>query len=92
MKKIVSIHYLRGIAALLVVAYHNKTSGYEGLSKENYFEYLFKGGAFGVDLFFIISGFIIAYSTQKSNKHNLIDFAIKRTFRIYPRCRIALSL
>lgn len=92
MNKVVSIHYLRGIAALLVVSYHNKTSGYEGLDKQNIFEYLFKGGAFGVDLFFIISGFIIAYSTQESTKNNLLSFNLKRLFRIYPILLVALTL
>ncbi|WP_058962030.1 acyltransferase family protein [Type-E symbiont of Plautia stali] len=80
MNKIVSIHYLRGIAALLVVAYHNKTSGYEASGNQDIFEYLFKGGAFGVDLFFIISGFIIAYSTKENTENNLLNFTLKRLF------------
>lgn len=92
MNKIVSIHYLRGIAALLVVAYHNKTSGYVGSGNHDIFEYLFKGGAFGVDLFFIISGFIIAYSTKENTKNNLINFTLKRLFRIYPILIVAITI
>lgn len=92
MNKIVSIHYLRGVAALLVVAYHNKTSGYETLGNHNIFEFLFRGGAFGVDLFFIISGFIIAYSTQENTKNNILAFTLKRFFRIYPVLFFTLTL
>jgi len=92
LNKVITIHYLRGIASLLVVAYHNKTSGYEVLGNHNIFEYLFKGGAFGVDLFFIISGFIIAFSTQENKEHNLLNFTIKRIFRIYPIFLVAITL
>jgi exopolysaccharide production protein ExoZ len=39
-----------------------------------------KAGAFGVDLFFIISGFVMMYSTSVSAK----NFFFKRIFRIVP--------
>ncbi|MCV5779030.1 acyltransferase family protein, partial [Escherichia coli] len=51
---------------------------------------LFSGGASGVDLFFIISGFIITLSTAK--KTSASDFIIKRLFRIYPILLISLFL
>lgn len=84
MTTILSIHYLRGIAALLVVAYHNRAFSYEHYSAGNLAEVLFQGGAFGVDLFFLISGFIIAYSTKKVEHSLLSEYLLRRFFRIYP--------
>tara|TARA_Y100000591_G_scaffold101443_2_gene86226 strand:+ start:234 stop:1229 length:996 start_codon:yes stop_codon:yes gene_type:complete len=41
---------------------------------------IFQYGMWGVDIFFVISGFIMMYVTENSNKH----FFIKRIFRIVP--------
>jgi peptidoglycan/LPS O-acetylase OafA/YrhL len=68
---IVSIQLLRAIAALSVVYVHCTTAG----------DYnFFSTGTFGVDIFFIISGFIIAYMVSKTTE----DFLIKRIIRIVP--------
>lgn len=80
--KINSIHQLRGVAALLVVLFHFRIYINGVYSPENLGEILFGSGAFGVDLFFIISGFIISLSTKKQT--SLSVFAIRRFFRIYP--------
>lgn len=45
---------------------------------------LFISGNFGVDLFFVISGFVICLSTEKVECHMAIRFIIRRFFRIYP--------
>ncbi|HDC4533314.1 acyltransferase [Enterobacter asburiae] len=80
--KILSIHYLRGIAALLVVFFHFS------IYLDNYYVQkdlgwiLFGGGAFGVDLFFMISGFVIVLSTKNSNSKSI--FLVRRFFRVYP--------
>lgn len=60
-----SIQALRGIAALFVVLEHIR---------------FLNCGAFGVDIFFCISGFMILFSTQKSTDH----FLSKRLIRIVP--------
>ena len=60
-----SIQVLRAAAALLVVTEH---IGF------------MRSGAFGVDIFFVISGFMIMYSTQESMK----AFLRKRLIRILP--------
>ena len=60
-----SIQALRGIAALFVVLEHIR---------------FLNCGAFGVDIFFCISGFMILFSTQKSTEH----FLSKRLIRIVP--------
>lgn len=60
-----SIQALRGITALFVALEHVR---------------FLNCGAFGVDIFFVISGFMVMFSTQKSTKH----FLGKRFIRIYP--------
>lgn len=80
--KIYSLHYMRGIACVLVVLFHFR-GAVNGLYAQNDLgNLLFLHGAIGVDLFFMISGFIIAYATQK--KESQLSFLSKRFFRIYP--------
>ncbi|HDW0017184.1 TPA: acyltransferase [Enterobacter ludwigii] len=78
MGKIYSIQYLRGIACLLVVLLHIKS-----LMPLEY-RYLFSNGGIGVDIFFIISGFIIYYATTKKEESKGRVYFVKRIFRIYP--------
>lgn len=77
-KEIQSIAFLRGIACLFVVLYHLKSSA----PNDSIFFHLFRFGAFGVDLFFMISGFVIVIATM--NDKMVDSFFIKRVFRIYP--------
>ena len=91
MDKIKTIHYLRGIAALLVVCFHIREYINGVYAQQNLGDLLFLSGASGVDLFFIISGFIIAMSTDKKHETNL-TFIIKRIFRIYPVFLISLII
>lgn len=79
-----SIQILRGIAALMVVLYHFRpVLNSEGVRLG---DYLFGKGFVGVDLFFVISGFIMAYTTSLTNDAvaDVKSFAIKRASRIYP--------
>lgn len=66
---------LRGVAALLVVFFHFSLFRPES-------EPVFKFGITGVDLFFMISGFVIFMSIQKVRRG--IDFVINRVSRLYP--------
>jgi exopolysaccharide production protein ExoZ len=59
--KINSIQYLRAIAAILVVYAHSLNFMGGGDSSQSKFFFLKHFGAIGVDLFFVISGFIITY-------------------------------
>ncbi|MCD7097556.1 acyltransferase [Stenotrophomonas sp. MMGLT7] len=74
--KIVSIHYLRGLCALLVVVAHFSYLLPESASRQI-------PGALGVDIFFMISGFIITLVTR-DGREPPASFAAKRFFRIYP--------
>ncbi|MHA3980549.1 acyltransferase family protein [Halovulum sp. GXIMD14794] len=64
-----SIHYLRAIAALAVVIHHATPGGVPAL------------GA-GVDVFFVISGFVIFHTAQRTPRR--LDFLAARIRRIYP--------
>lgn len=80
---------LRGIAALAVVlshytgAYNTRYLGAEQASFD------FEIGAFGVQLFFLISGFVILMTAQKSRK--VSNFVISRASRLYPAYWISLG-
>lgn len=73
---------LRGIAVLLVGFFHFTRFRPEGA-------WGFKFGSTGVDLFFIISGFVIFMSLQKITKG--VEFAINRVSRLYPTYWTAIT-
>jgi len=80
-----SIQYLRGIAAIAVVFRHLS----ERSEKFNIIAEGFNGddiGLWGVDLFFVISGFIMVYITKKNqaNHKYVINFWLRRFLRISP--------
>ncbi|NSL37173.1 acyltransferase, partial [Citrobacter werkmanii] len=79
---LLSLQYLRGIASLLVVLYHARGEISNVYAQSNLGELLFGNGYIGVDLFFMISGFVIMLSTEKDKSS--FSFIIKRLFRIYP--------
>ncbi len=66
---------LRGMAAIMVVMFHYTMHD----EKHNF---LFKLGTAGVDLFFIISGFVIFMSLSKVS--SIWEFIIHRITRLYP--------
>lgn len=77
-----SIHYIRGIAALLVVLFHFREELNNVYPFKTLGDALFINGYIGVDLFFIISGFVISLSTKTDA--SIKNFLLKRFFRIYP--------
>lgn len=80
-----SVQILRGVAALLVVLVHAaQRQDRLGTPAEllSSFAYL---GSIGVDLFFIISGFVMALSMQNySGAKGAFRFLVQRAFRIVP--------
>ena len=75
-----SIQYLRGVAALLVVLHHISHKGRQyDVSSLNWLNI----GNSGVDLFFIISGFIMCYTTHNRNIL-FLEFIKLRFQRILP--------
>ena len=78
-----SIQTLRAIAALSVVAVHIPPD----IRARGYGEVFdFPQGAFGVDLFFVISGFVMAYSSRHlfAREHAPCEFILRRCARIVP--------
>jgi len=88
--KIVSIQYLRGIAALGVVFFHYGLSLKVGRLLAN--GILF--GRAGVHVFFLISGFIIIYALNNSGYkiNRFFNFLLKRSVRIDPPYYVAILL
>lgn len=78
-----SIQLLRAIAAWMVVFYHAMQI-YFGLNGENWFSIFFsRYGSMGVDIFFVISGFVIYNSTDGKNI-TPARFIANRIIRIVP--------
>ncbi|MGR3967816.1 acyltransferase [Pseudomonas sp. 910_23] len=79
------VQALRGIAALLVVLCHSREY-LVGSPNYSLIESILLPGAMGVDLFFIISGFIMVYSTRKATGtlDDVKNFAISRFSRVWP--------
>lgn len=79
--KLLSVQYLRAIAAFLVLIYHMFLPSHLNIQSvvKVDFEEL---GKMGVDLFFVLSGFIMSYIIQFEKSPAL--FIRKRMARIYP--------
>lgn len=80
--QLISIQYLRAIAALMVVLHHARNP------REWLFNPLEGSNAFacGVDIFFVISGFIM-YVAARNENH--VDFLGRRVIRVVPLYWIA---
>lgn len=95
-KEIFSVQYLRGIAALLVVLVHvlqevgNHTSNSFLLNFYHFKEL----GFIGVDVFFVISGFIMMYihGNDFQKKNISLNFLKKRIVRVVPLYWILTSV
>lgn len=76
----------RGLAAWLVLYTHYWAFGDEASA-------LWRFSHTGVDLFFVISGFVFApywWNAQLQGPHQLAGFMVRRFFRIYPAYALAL--
>jgi peptidoglycan/LPS O-acetylase OafA/YrhL len=80
--RLIQIDGMRGIAILLVVLFHY-TTRFENIYGHPY-QLLFSAtlGSYGVQLFFIISGFVIFMTLERTLDFK--DFVISRFARLYP--------
>ena len=80
----IDIEALRGLSVILVILYHFK------LSILDY--QIIKGGFIGVDIFFVISGFIITkiIIENKIENFSLLPFYERRIKRIIPLLSVVL--
>ena len=94
-KRIESLQALRGLAAILVMMFHYRF--YLRSQVENgttIWDALFGWGIIGVDIFFIISGFIMVYTTQNYSQSlfSTKRFLINRAIRIFPMYYVGLLI
>ena len=88
-KRLEIIQLLRGIAALLVVLLHF----HDDLRTDwPQFSEALSHGHFGVDIFFVISGFIIYISTESPVNRQSRSFLIRRFFRVVVPAWVAMVL
>ncbi len=71
-----ALQYLRALAALAVVYSHAV------IQVDGYQKYLLDAGSFGVDIFFVISGFIMIYIAKPENTFG--KFFVNRARRVIP--------
>jgi exopolysaccharide production protein ExoZ len=83
MMKIESIQLLRAVAAWMVVFHHYMQLGYGKDYSTFLGEFFREHGAFGVDIFFVVSGFIMYYTISSKN-YSVRSFLIGRLTRIVP--------
>jgi peptidoglycan/LPS O-acetylase OafA/YrhL len=84
-----SLDVLRAVAALAVVAAHADPKQIEALPWGNaFFQFWIRSGWAGVDLFFVLSGFLVSglifREWQSTGQLRLGRFLVRRAFRIYP--------
>ena len=82
------IDALRAVAVVGVLIYHAKVHFFNSL--------LFQGGYYGVDIFFIISGYlitgIIIKETDENSKFSFQNFYLRRARRILPALLFAIII
>jgi len=92
-KRLQFLDGLRGIAIILVVFYHAYSKRWEevlpyGARYDDLM--IFQFGNYGVQLFFMISGFVIAMTLEKCR--SFPDFMLRRWLRLFPAMLVGSSL
>lgn len=89
--EILALTGLRGLAALAVIVHHI------GVPKKSpgVLRHLVEGGSFGVPLFFLLSGFVLAYNYPglgpRSGRRPLARYAMARVARLAPLTLLAVG-
>ncbi len=80
----IDIEALRGLSVILVILYHFKFTNLD--------YQIIKGGSIGVDIFFVISGFVITkiILENKIDNFSLLYFYKRRIKRIIPLMSVVL--
>ena len=87
------VQLLRGLASLLVVLMH-ATATVKDAERGNFAGGFFAFGGAGVDIFFVLSGFIITYTSRNSlgAAKNFFIFLRRRFVRIFPAYWIIITI
>lgn len=97
-RRIEALDGFRALAVLLVICFHYFSRWTPPLSSQNLYPYgdrfagvaLFDHGYLGVELFFIVSGFVI--SLTLFNSRDWMDFALRRFARLFPSMLLCSAL
>ncbi len=95
-RRFLALDALRGVAALAVVFFHVQGAFDRGTQAwmPSTLVTLFHAGHFGVNIFFVLSGFVIAFSVRDGDwtPGYLARFALKRSLRLDPPYWVAIAL
>lgn len=93
-RKVESLSFLRGLAVLLVCFCHFGKPFAQNNALAGMFEAFHEYGKYGVQIFFVISGFIIPLSMDKARYHIRYygKFLLKRAVRLHPPYLAALVI
>lgn len=88
------VQVFRGLAAIMVIFHHVIPSlGYFQNKNYQLLNYIGDVGKYGVDFFFVLSGFIITYSNLRKENNNVLIYLKNRIIRIYiPYIPISLAM
>ncbi|WNO07845.1 acyltransferase [Teredinibacter sp. KSP-S5-2] len=90
-KRYAELDAIRGLAAIMVVLYHYTTWHAQSLGYSTTIPlFTFELGKTGVHLFFMVSGFVIFLTLDKTK--SAFDFIVSRLSRLYPAYWIAVLL
>lgn len=89
-RRLVEVDALRGVAALAVVLFHFTTRFTELFHPASLPVVNVSYGHYGVNLFFIISGFVIFMTLEKTVRP--MDFVVSRFSRLFPAYWMAIAL
>jgi peptidoglycan/LPS O-acetylase OafA/YrhL len=88
--RLLAVDALRGVAALAVVLFHFTTRFEELYGGNGSPSVAFPNGHFGVNLFFVISGFVIFMTLERTQRP--MDFVVSRFSRLFPCYWVAVVL
>ena len=92
-KELAEVHLLRASASIIVVIFHLFLGNPNLFPNPSIFKEISKYGYLGVEIFFMLSGYIICYALPKNYTYsNLGPFLIRRTIRIYPAYLISMAM
>jgi len=92
-----NLQAMRGVAACMVFLIHLLSTRH-GMGADWFMYKWWWVGPAGVDLFFVISGFIICFTAAKAGREDIpaisaaTRFGIKRLFRVYPVYWVVLAM
>lgn len=81
-ERLIGLDALRGLAALAVVLFHYSTSYQMQVGHADPLPFHFYIGNYGVQLFFLISGFVIFMTLERTRRAS--DFVVSRFSRLFP--------